>query len=199
MSEHLTILEGAIADVGYWRWWAEKLPNAFQVEFGGVQLWNPPTEDDGPPSGVVALRFGNPTVIAFLTSSEATLPTEWRFALHNDQIEPFSISHDALTLQSEELLTEILAGCTAEYILGSEHDLVQNTAPIKLAFRAGPVGLVVRAQDLTVITSSGNLTPEQIQQSSIDWWSYWREYWDRRETGSPMPKDYACEVTIPLA
>jgi hypothetical protein len=199
MSEHLTILEGAIADVGYWRWWAEKLPNAFQVEFGGVQLWNPPTEVDGPPSGVVALRFGNPTVIVFLTSNEATLQTDWRLALHEDRIEPFSISHDALTFQSEELLAEILIGSTAEYILGSEPDLVQNTSPVKLAFRAGSVGLVVRAQDITVITSSGNLTPEEIQQSSGKWWSYWREYWNRRETGSPMPKDYACEVTIPLA
>jgi hypothetical protein len=199
MSKHLSILESAIADVGYWRWWTEKLPTAFQVEFGGVQLWNPPTEANGPPSGVVALRFGQPTVIAFLTASETTAPPDWRIALHEDRIEPFSVSHDALTLQSEELLAEVLAGSTAEYILGSELELVRNTAPVMLAFRAGPVGLVVRAQDLTVITSSGDLTPEQIQQSSDRWWSYWREYWDHRETDSPMPKDYACEVTIPLA
>lgn len=199
MSEHLTTLENSISDVGFWRWWAEKLPTAFQVEFGGVQLWNPPAEKDGPPSGVVALRFGQPTVIAFLTSNEAALPIDWRIALHEDRIEPFSVSHDALTLQSEELLVETIVGCTSEYILGSEPDLVRSTAPVKLAFRAGPVGLVVRAQDLTVIASSGNLTPEQIQRSSEKWWSYWREYWDRKETDSPMAKDYACEVTIPLA
>jgi hypothetical protein len=199
MSNHLSILESAIADVGYWRWWAHKLPTAFQVEFGGVQLWNPPTEKDGPPSGVVALRFGQPTVIAFLTSDEINTPPDWRNALHEDRIDPFSVSNDAITLQSEELLDEVVTGSTAEYILGNESDLLNRTAPVKLAFRAGPVCLVVRAQDLTVITSSGELNPEQIQQSSDRWWSYWREYWDQRATDAPMPKDYACEVTIPLA
>ena len=199
MSEHLTILENAIADVGYWRWWAEKLPEAFQVEFGGVQLWNPPTQENGPPSGVVALRFDRPTVVAFLTSSEATAPSDWRIALHEDRIEPFSVNHDALTLQSEELLAKVCAGSTAEYVLGSKAELAVNTAPVKLAFRAGSVGLVVRAHELEIIASSGTLTPEKIKESSDRWWSYWREYWDRRSTESPMPKDYACEVTIPLA
>lgn len=199
MSEHLTILENAISDVGYWRWWAEKLPTAFQVEFGGVQLWNPPTEQDGPPSGVVALRFGNPTVIAFLTSPATDLPNDWRTALHEDRIDPFGVNHDALTLQSEELFRLVIADCTPEYVFGTEADLLSGEAPVKLAFRAGAVGLAVRAQDLTVISSVGDMSPEQIQQASEKWWSYWREYWNRRESDAPLPKDYACEVTIPLA
>ena len=198
MSKHLAILEDAIADVGYWRWWAEGLPTVFQVEFGGVQLWNPPTEQNGPPSGVVALRFGNPTAVAFLTSLDAELQLDWRTALHEDRIEPFSVSHDALTFQSEELLRELLAGCKSEYIVGTEADLLVGDAPVKLAFRAGPVGLAVRANELTVISSSGEMSPEQIQQSSEAWWSYWREYWNRRETDDPLPKEFACEVTIPI-
>jgi hypothetical protein len=199
MSEHLSILENAIADVGYWRWWAEKLPTAFQVEFGGVQLWNPPTEEDGSPCGVVAIRFGQPTAVAFLTSLEAELPQDWKTALHEDRIDPFDVGHDQLTLQSETLFHEVIAGCKYEYIIGTESDLLADTAPVKLAFRAGPVGLAVRANDLTVISSSGEMSPEQIQQAAEKWWAYWREYWNRRESDAPLPKDYACEVTIPLA
>lgn len=36
------------------------------------------------------------------------------------------------------------------------------------------VGLAVCAQDITVISSSGDMSAEQIQQSSEKWWSYWR-------------------------
>lgn len=199
MSEHLEILADAISDIGHWRWWAEKLPTAFQVEFGGVQLWNPPTAHDGPPSDVVALRFGNPTVIAFLMAPDSEVPDDWRSALHEDRIDPFGVSHDAFVLQSEEHFREVVAGYKCEYILGTEADLLVDGAPVKLAFRAGSVGLAVRAQELTVISSAGEMSPEQIQQASEKWWSYWREYWNRRETDAPLPEDYACEVIIPLA
>ena len=30
-------------------------------------------------------------------------------------------------------------------------------------------------------------------------WDYWRVYWERRDRKDPLPKDYACEVTIPVA
>ena len=93
----------------------------------------------------------------------------------------------------------MIAGCKSEYIIGTEADLLADTAPVKLAFRAGSVGLAVRANELTVISSSGEMSPEQIQQASEKWWAYWREYWNRRESDAPLPKDYACEVTIPLA
>lgn len=38
MNAHLSILESAITDVGYWRWWTSDLPNSIQLEFGGAQI-----------------------------------------------------------------------------------------------------------------------------------------------------------------
>lgn len=160
---------------------------------------NPPTEQDGPPSGVLALRFVNPTVIAFLTSPDAELPADWRTALHEDRIGPFGVNHDAFTLQSEERFRDAIADYKSECILGTEADLMSDAAPVKSAFRAESVGLAIRAQKLTLISSSGEISQEQIHQASEKWWSYWREYWNRRDTDAPLPKDYACEVTIPLA
>ena len=30
------------------------------------------------------------------------------------------------------------------------------------------------------------------------WWDYWKDYYDKRDTEEAYEKDYACEVTIPL-
>lgn len=198
MSKHLELLESAISDVGYWRWWSAKLPATFQVEFGGAQLWAPPTKPDGPPSGVVALRFTDPSVVAFLQEPGAKkLPRDWRQALHEDRIEHFPVTRDDFTLRSEEAYGQLLKACRTEYLAGGP-----GTAPVEgeqalLAFRAGPVGLAVRAKKMSVMTHSGELSAEQISESSQAWWKYWREYWRRKDSDSPMPKDYACEVTIP--
>ncbi len=51
---------------------------------------------------------------------------------------------------------------------------------------------------MTVVAQPGELDPDQIVTAAGDWWEYWREYWRRRETDAPLPKDYACEVTIPI-
>ena len=199
MSDYLATLEEAISDVGYWRWWAEAMPEIFQVEFGGVQLHFPPTVSDQPPNSVVALRFFEPSVVAFLTEHDAQdVAQDWRLALHEDRVEPFSVNHDLFTLTSEDALREIVSGCRVEYVHGS--DIGSATAPdeVLLAFRAQQVGFVLRAKRMTVVAQPGELEPTQIVTAAGDWWEYWREYWRRRETDSPLPKDYACEVTIPL-
>jgi hypothetical protein len=52
MREAFEILEDAITECGYWRWWMANLPASFQVEFGGVQLFQPPPEVSRSPSGI---------------------------------------------------------------------------------------------------------------------------------------------------
>ena len=199
MADHLPILEEAISDVGYWRWWTEALPDLFQVEFGGVQLHFPPPSPDQPPNSVVALRFYRPSVVAFLTSSKAvSIAPGWRIALHNDQLEPFSVDPERFTLTSELALQRVAADCDIEYILGSDLAHSPMTNKSFLAFRAQEVGLIVRAEDMKIITVVGESTAEQVHKAAGDWWTYWREYWRLRGSASPMPKDYACEVTIPI-
>ena len=142
MNKSIEILEEAISDVGYWRWWAEKLPDVFQVEFGGVQLWNPPTNPDGPPSGIVALRFIKPTVIAFLTENGASdIQDDWPASLHDDSIDSFTVDCDRFTFTSETEISETLQNCSVELKFGTQEDLYSLNSPVKLAFRAENVGL----------------------------------------------------------
>jgi hypothetical protein len=199
MNNAASILESAISDVGYWRWWHEALPGFFQVEFGGVQLWTPPTKDDRPPPGIIGLGFKDPTLVAFLTElSAAALQSDWRLALHQDQIEPFTVTYDEFTLSQADQVKSMTDGCSIEFLVGSEFDLIPKEGSSFLAFRAGPVGLVVVAEQMAVASSSGDLSSaEKIASSNAAWWEYWKDYWQRRDSDSPLPKDYACEVTIP--
>lgn len=199
MTDPISTLESAISDVGYWRWWAEALPEVFQVEFGGVQLYFPPLVAGRPPNSVVALRFHEPSVVAFLTAEDARdLPVDWRTALHADKLKPFSVDHERFTVSSEDTLRDVLVGCRVEFAHGSEIGAPSDAGSVLLAFRAQQVGLIVRAKRMAVVGQPGVLEPAQIVSASEAWWEYWREYWRRRDSDSPLPKDYACEVTIPL-
>jgi hypothetical protein len=199
MKNYINILESAISDVGYWRWWAEKLPDVFQIEFGGVQLWNPPSKTGSPPSGIVAIRFNNPSVVAFLTKNDAIdLPNDWKTLLHEDKIEPFNLDCENFTLCSEEEIEEIIKQCKPDFIIGGSEDLLSINAPIKLAFLTIKVGIIVRAESMDIMSTSGIMSNEQIIESSTKWWEYWHQYWSCRDTPHALPKDYACEVTIPM-
>lgn len=196
---HLPVLEDAISDVGYWRWWDEALPDIFQVEFGGVQLYFPSAAADQPPSSVVALRFFEPLLVAFLTQPGTQgPPSDWRLALPEDRIAPFALDHERFTLSSEETCREVASDCLIEYLHGSDIATTTDGPSVLLAFRAQGVGLVVRAKRMVVVAQPGELDSAQVHKASDEWWDYWREYWRRRDSDAPLPRDYACEVTIPI-
>lgn len=199
MTDANRVLEEAISDVGYWRWWAEALPRVFQVEFGGVQLWNPPAQEGAPPSGVVALRFVDPSLVVFLTETGAMdLDPDWPAALHEDRLEPFTVDHDQFTLTEDDKLASLAKDCELRFLVGDHGGLAAGNDPVRLGFRAGAVGLVVRARQVIVLSTSGEMSPERIIEASAAWWQYWKDYWNRRDSENPLPRDYACEVTIPL-
>jgi len=201
MTSHLPILERAISDVGIWTWWAANLPDVFQVEFSGTLLWNPPIEDGGPPSGTIALRLGFPSNVCFLSAGEG-LPADWHDRLHRDELDPFTINYDRFTLTSaKELQAIVKESPDALALVGSRDDLIeeaQTPGIALLAFWAGPVGLAATATQMTLLNHHGEISPEEVQSKSAKWWDYWRDYWDRKDTDSPAPTDYACEVTIPV-
>lgn len=202
MNSHLTILEDAIGDIGYWRWWVADLPQMFQVEFGGVQLWTAPGTATSPPSGVVALRFASPSAVEFLLAAETDAteqpPPDWPSALAEDRIEPFGLTHGTLTLTSEARAEELRGAMAVHQTLHCDPELPSPPA-IVLALRAGAVGLYVRAAEIVVVTQNGPLALEDVAPANERWWEYWRTYWARRNSPDPLPHDWACEVTIPTA
>lgn len=194
MADYSTLVS-AIADVGYWRWWTERLPGLFQLEFGGVQIYSPPATEAVAPSSLLALRFLNPSRISFLTRAAGDSPSpEWPHLLQSDQINPPSVSHDQFALNDDRLFDEVLSQVQNE-VLHFSSDL--GGTEVRLAFWAGEVGIRIEAAELRPVLMSGEVDLATIVSMHGDWWSYWKEYWAKRGTSKALPSDYACEVTIP--
>jgi hypothetical protein len=199
MTDHLEILAHAISDVGYWRWWAAELPQVFQIEFGGVQLWNPPAAEGEPPCGIVALRFARPTSVAFLTLSDK-LPSDWIKQFHDDALEPFDVSDDRFSFNNRDLTASLVQEAIK---VNQFHGVAVDSedfcsVQFRLSFAAGGAGLIVAGDTMDLHTSQGLVKIDQVEEMSARWWTYWKEYWRLKRAGTPLPRDYACEVTIPL-
>jgi len=199
MSEYLSTLESAISDVGYWRWWTDKgMPEYFQVEFGGTQLWTPTTAEVGHHSGLIAIRFHEPRLINFLTMS-SSVPPDWPEKLHRDEMESINLRGDEFTFSSGDRCAKILSRA----VQVRSHPGTPGTSPSPaadeafLALGAYAAGLIVIAESISVLTHFGELDEAAVISSHEKWWEYWREYWKRKRTKKPMPEDYACECTIP--
>jgi len=194
----LSTLAKAISEVGYWRWWTAKLPKAILFEFGGVQLYSRVTREDQPPQGVMALTFRKPKSICFLDFSKE-LPPDWSDSLQEDDIDPFVLDTEKFAFNDEEavsaLLRKTLRVNTLHGYPPQRGKLPE--APITLAFAAGKVGVLLAADSLEINTHQGKLSLDQVPKLHEKWLEYRKEYWQRKESGNPMPTDFACEATPP--
>jgi hypothetical protein len=200
VNEHLPALESAISDVGHWTWWTADLPESFQVEFDGTQIWNPPLGEKKPPSGQIALRFRKPRLVYFLTLADG-VPADWPDQLQRDELEPPRVDHEAFTLVATVVCGQLVGKAVAIRSLVGDSDVTPLPKPGEalLGFEAGPFGLVIAAESLGVFNHHGELDAPAVLAGIRKWWEYWREYWQRIDSADPLPRDYACEVTIPAA
>ena len=149
MSKYLSVLESAISDIGCWTWWTSNLPDSFQVEFGGTQLWNPPNADGQPPSNQIALRFRKPRLIYFLTFTDG-IPGDWPDRLQRDELNPPGVDHEVFTLTDTELCGRLIEKALAVRAVIGEPG--RSSLPVAdeafLGFEAGDFGFVVAAESL---------------------------------------------------
>jgi hypothetical protein len=197
----LAILQQAISDVGRWSWWTGEPQRALQLEFSGVQLWFPPAAAGQAPSGQVALRFRNPRLVTFLSRSDddALTSDSWPARFQADELGGFTVSPDQFTLTDPASAAAWIAEATHVIplvgALPTEAELQQARAWV--AFWAGPVGIVVAAEEMEIFSHHGPVRLDEIEALCGKWWEYWREYWDKKDTDAALPHDHACEVTIP--
>jgi hypothetical protein len=193
----LRILEDAISDVGHWSWWTEIFPEIFQLEFSGVQLWNPPRKKGKPPSGSIAIVFKNPQSVNFLSFSGKILKN-WPEQLRNDTLKMPGPTTIFLN-KRESIEKEIGSAKKIETVFG--FSCKKNDGIFRSSFqcfvRAGDMGVLVAAPELEWRNHTEKLKLEDIPERNKQWWEYWKKYWDSKNTRHPYPEDYACEVTIP--
>ncbi|MEO0226404.1 MAG: hypothetical protein ABIL05_05580 [candidate division WOR-3 bacterium] len=200
LYECLRILEKSISDVGYWSWWDSNFPDSFQLEFCGVQLWNPPLREGEPPSGTIALKFLRPVSVSFISRNlPEDLRDNWYELLHQDKLEPFAVNHNCFVINDKtgaEDLLKYLDEIKTIYGIPLEEQNLFNSE-FFVCFWAGPVGAIVFAEKMEILSHRGKIELSEIPIISKKWWDYWREYWQKKGTKDELPKDYTCEVTIP--
>ncbi len=201
-EQNLNTLANAICDVGYWSWWVTELPELIQVEFGGTQLYFPPDDPLNHPSSQIAIRFKNPKSISFLTKRKLVEGAEnWFDLLHQDKVEPITCDYDHFTFTDVKLMNEIIHQAeTIQTIHGySPRESSFMLDKYKLVFWAGDYGMAIAADELAVRSKEGFIELIQVPAIHSQWWEYWKRYWDAINTENPLPSNYACEVTIPIA
>lgn len=198
-KELLGTLADAIADVGYWAWWVSNLPDKFQIEFGGTQLYIASGDNNDPPITKIALQFLDPISISFISRDDKDDNWEWVDLLHNASLDPPTCSYEEFYFgnnpDAEKALGEIKQSKNIFGDAPTKESLFN--APVSLVFWCWNKGLAITAQNMKLFSYTGEITLNEVPNLNKKWWSYWQEYWDKKKSGIPLPKDYACEVTIP--
>jgi hypothetical protein len=123
----------------------------------------------------------------------------WPARFQADEIGGFTVGYDEFTLTDPETAWSLTGNATHTIQLAGEPprktDFDDRNAWI--AFWAGPVGMVVVATAMEIVSHHGPVRLDEVEAISGRWWEYWREYWGRKDSEAPLPRDYACEVTIP--
>jgi hypothetical protein len=121
------------------------------------------------------------------------LPADWPRLLQENKLDSTGISYDEFALNDDEHFSEVISKAQSEI----PHFTSDRSGKIRLAFWAGIVGLRVEADEMCPVLMSGETDLSTIASMHEAWWQYWRDYRAKRGTSEALPKDFACEVTIP--
>jgi hypothetical protein len=191
-------LEYAISDVGLWTWWATDSLKYIQLEFDRTMLLlSEPTEEQ-PPSNRLAIQFKSPLSAIILTKKDSKLPTNWLTLFHEDKLEPFQIDYEYFSFDPTRI-DEIMQLCDSSKVIfgASYEDITDLNNKVKLGFWAGEIGLVVVADTMKMVSHSGEIKLNEIQDLHSKWWKYWGKYWEVIDSDKKLPYDPLCEITIP--
>ena len=193
----LNILADAISDVGSWWCWYVN-DDAVQLEFLDVQLYDESkAEKEAHTTDVFAVRFLGNVFAVFLDDLD---DEGWHLRLRDDDsiscpVDTYDLAFDDPEA-AESLLNDFRNAVPVAGYTGPE---TISIAKHLICARCEDVGFIVGGDELEIVGKNGKYTEELIETAAAKWWEYWKEYWKLRKTKDAYPKDYACEVTIPVA
>ena len=192
----LNILADAISDVGSWWCWHVG-DDMLQLEFCDVQLYDETTaEKEMHTTDVLAVRFFGHVFAVFLDNLN---DENWYGRFRDDDSILYPVDAYAMAFddnkEAESLLNDYRNRTSVKNFNGAE-----TLATIKhiLCARCDKVGFIVGGDVIEIVGKKGKYTEAEIEPLSSKWWEYWKDYWRLRGTRDALPKDFACEVTIPV-
>ena len=192
----LNILADAISDVGSWHWWLIR-DDMVQVQFCDIMLYDEKASENEPHStDVLAVRFYGNTFAVFLDNLN---DDKWYERFRDDDsviypVDTYNMAFDD-TEEAERLLNDYRHRTVIRSFNGSETLL---TAKHLLYAGCDDVGFVVGGDEMEVVGRKGKYTEEEIETAYKKWCNYWKTYWKLRGTKDAYPKDYVCEISIPV-
>jgi hypothetical protein len=123
------------------------------------------------------------------------LPADWYQRLKAETIEPPGISYEEFALGDDDLYEKVVRQAEGETVHFADDS---GGKSVKLALWAGLAGIRIEASEVRIVLITGEVQLSEIEGLHGKWWTYWRDYWKKLNTPEALPKDYACEVTIPL-
>ena len=192
----LNILADAISDVGAWWCWHVG-DDMLQLEFRDVQLYDETKDEkETHTTDVLAVRFYGHVFAVFLNDLN---DMNWHERFRDDDsilypVDTYDMAFDDKK-EAEALLNDYRNRIPVKDFKGTETLL---TAKHIFCARCDAVGFIVGGDEIEIVGEKGKYTEEEIEPLSRKWWEYWKYYWRVRGTRDALPKDYACEVTIPV-
>lgn len=201
MSDASAVLQAAINEVGYWLHWEHRLPESLQVQFGGVGLITQALRPGEAPAGQIALRFLRVSSLSFLWHHSAPddLLPDWPERLRHDAFGPCDLTPGTLTLCEPAAVLAVLQ--QARRIMSASgtdprfDGLAQS--PVRMAFFAGAVGMVVGAEEMQVYSPAGPVALADVPEMRERWREHRRVYWEHKAMGTAQAVDYTCEAAGP--
>ena len=195
-KDTLNILAEAISDVGSWWCWGVN-EDTVQLEFCDVILYDETKQVNEPrTTDVLAVRFfGHAFAVFFDDLDEA----DWHIRFRDDDSILYPV--DAYCLGFDDLKeAEALLNAYDHRTVVKDFSGPETVAAAKhfLCAKCDGVGCIVGGDEMLVAGRKGRYTEEEIKTASEKWWEYWKDYWRLIETKEAYPKDYACEITIPV-
>ena len=192
----LNILADSISDVGSWWCWYVG-DDMLQLEFCDVLLYDETKEEkETHTTDVLAVRFYGNVFAVFLDNLN---DENWYERFRDDDsilypVDTYDMAFDD-NKEAESLLNDYRNQAFVRNFKGKETLL---TAKHILYARCDEIGFIVGGDEIEIVGNKGKYAEEEIEPLSKKWWEYWKEYWRLRGTHDALPKDYACEVTIPV-
>ena len=195
----LDILADAISDAGAWQWW-HKEDDMLQLEFCDVQLYDASKSGKEPhTTDVIAIRFIGNVFAVFLDDLDEVEAKPWYERFYDDEIPAFECDGYELEFNNPEYAQKVYDEY-GNHTPITPFDGVDTLRGAKylIAAKCGDTGVIAGGDRIQVVSKTAAILEEDIEPLSRKWWEYWKEYWRLRGTKDALPKDQACEVTIPV-
>ena len=195
----MNILADAISDAGAWQWWHVE-DNMLQLEFCDVQLYDESKSENDPRTmDVIAIRFFGNVFAVFLDDLDDDAAKPWYERFHDDEIAAFECEGYELEFDNPEYAEKVYDGYRNRIAITSFDGMdTLRSANHLIAVKCGDVGVVAGGDRIAAVSKNASIAEGEIEPLSRKWWEYWKKYWRLRGTRDALPKDQACEVTIPV-